>query len=296
MKTTLKSSFLALIIMAFALSAIAADCDGDVVKDPNFRQWCGNTLCQWKLDSGHIEKAPTWSEIDFGVSFLDTPTQISQDTDETSAKCLVFTSVADVDPAAQVSILVDFDADGTVDFTAPLTGTKFQQVKAEITAPLRYYRIRFMIQKLGMGRAVLAQMQIKTSTTCTAPPVMVKNLPIGAACDLPAECLSGVCSANGGICSECSDQVDPPPPFSGPMPCASGVKCTARGLGLPFQCAPGTRAGVSNAECIEDDDCESGACVGGTRPMSRWGADAGGCAEGDTGGLNLCYAIGGRCR
>lgn len=295
MKLKLKNSFLALLVMAFALSAIAADCDGNVVKDPNFRQWCGNTLCVWNLDSGHIEKAPTWSEIDFGVSFVDTPTQISQDTDESSAKCLVFTSVADVDPAAQVSILVDFDADGTVDFTAPLTGTKFQQVKAEITAPLRYYRIRFMIQKLGTGRAVLAQMQIKTATTCTAPPVMVKNLPIGVACDQPSQCQSGICSALGGICSECSDQVNPPPPFSGEAPCASGAKCSSRGLYLPFQCAPGTNAGVPNAECIEDSDCQSGACVGGTRPKSRSSADAGTCNASAT-NLDVCYAVGGRCR
>ena len=292
MRLSLKSSFMTLIVMAFALSAIAADCEGNVVKDPTFRQWCGSTLCAWTLDAGHIEKAPAWNEIDYGVSFLDMPTQISQETGESSAKCLIFTSVADIDPAAQVSFLVDFDADGTVDFTAPLGATKFHEVKAEITAPLRYYRIRFMIKKEGTGRAVLAQMRVQTATTCTAPPVAVKNLPIGVACAAASECGSGVCSAFGGICSECSAS-DGPAPFSGIVPCASGVKCEGRGFGLPFQCAPGTHAGKANAECMEDSDCQSGACLGGTRPQSRWAADAGGCDDPVT---SLCYAVGGRCR
>lgn len=293
MRLGLKSSFLTLIVMAFALSTIAADCEGNVVKDPTFRQWCGNTLCAWTLDAGRIEKAPTWNEIDYGVSFLDMPTQISQESDESQAKCLVFTSVADIDPMAQVSFLIDFDADGTIDSTTPLGATKFHEVKAEITAPLRYYRIRFMIKKEGTGRAVLAQMRVQTSTTCTAAPIVVKDLPIGVACGLPSECRTGICPGWGAVCSECSDY-DGPAPFSGVTPCPGGAKCASRGLGLPYQCGPGTHAGASNAECIEDSDCQSGACVGGTRPMSRSGADAGACKAETT--LDICYAVGGRCR
>jgi hypothetical protein len=125
---------LVLLAAAASLAALGADCEGNVVQDPTFRDWCGNSLCEWTLDSGRVQRVPTWNPDDFGVSFLDTGTEISQVTQESEATCLVFKTVADIDPAAQMTLLVDFDNDGTIDFQGPLGATDWHQVEAHIAA------------------------------------------------------------------------------------------------------------------------------------------------------------------
>src|SRR5687768_13249661 len=104
-------------ILALALAVVSggllvAGCD-DVLEDPTFRMWCGESLCSWKLESGSVRRAPTWHKKDHGVELVDTPTAISQETTKTP-KCLEFTTIADVEPGAQVTIGVDFNRDGTI--------------------------------------------------------------------------------------------------------------------------------------------------------------------------------------
>ena len=140
-----------LLAAAAALTALGADCEGNVVQDPTFRDWCGNSLCALTLDSGRIQRVPTWNPDDFGVAFLDKGTQISQVTQEKQAECLLFTTVADIDPAAQMTLLVDFNNDGVIDFTGPLGATDWHQVQAEISAPLCTAASRFTFEKRVPG-------------------------------------------------------------------------------------------------------------------------------------------------
>ena len=153
------------------------------MQDPTFRDWCGDSLCDWTLDSGRIQRVPTWNADDFGVSFLDPGTQISQVTSESQATCLLFKTVADIDPAAQMTLLVDFDNDGHIDFQAPLGATDWHEVQAEISAPPQYTGITFHVRKEGTGTAVLAEMQVLSTTGCApAPPIPVPPVPFGAKC------------------------------------------------------------------------------------------------------------------
>src|SRR6187401_3360033 len=139
---------------------LAVGCD-DLVKDPNFHTWCGDQLCSWKLESGKIEKSPTWHRKDFGVALLDPEpggkTVLSQTT-TSSPRCLEFSTIADVAPGAQVSIGVDFNHDGSVDYEQPIAATGFTEQKTQVTAPRIYEGMRFVLTKKGTGRAVLAQM------------------------------------------------------------------------------------------------------------------------------------------
>jgi hypothetical protein len=233
---------------AIAFATLGADCDGDVVQDPTFRDWCGASLCAWTLDSGQIQRVPTWNEDDFGVSFVATGTEISQVTQENQATCLLFTTVADIDPSAQMSLLVDFNNDGTIDFQAPLGATQWHQVQTEITAPASYSGITFHLRKEGTGAAVLAELRVLSTTGCSAP-ASVAPLRLGESCTSSPDCMAGLVCTDKHLCAQCDDQT----------PCPDGLTCETR-LFQASQCGPGLALGPPGAPCALPGDCISNAC------------------------------------
>jgi hypothetical protein len=266
-------------LLSFALvtltaGALATGCD-DVVTDPNFHTWCGDQLCSWKLDSGKIQRAPTWHPKDYGVELLDSTdpnhtTSISQVSD-TTAKCLEFSAVADVAPEAQVSIGLDFNDDGSVDLDQAIASVGFTEQKFQVTAPLAYDHVRFIIAKKGNGRAVLAQMEVKAVSNCTAAPVVPKAEHLGTKCSDDvngnSECSSGICYR--GLCAECYGGTAQ----SGFTDCPGNGTCAARivpntvgdgvtSKALPVQCEPGKGKHAAGTECLVGDDCTSGVCTG----------------------------------
>ncbi len=251
--STLKRHAVVLFAAATGITSLGDDCEGDIVNDPTFRDWCGTSLCSWTVDVGQIAPVPTWNADDLGVSFVASPTQISQVTSESDATCILFTTVADIDPNAQMTLLVDFDNDGTIDFTAPLGATEWEKVQSEITAPAGYNGITFHIRKEGKGTAILAEMRIQSTTGCTAPAVTLTNVALGDACQSDSECSSGVCDTEWGtgICAQCS----------GAHPCAGGASCTMGAFWFN-QCDPGERTGAPRAPCVMGSDCKSGQCDG----------------------------------
>ena len=187
-----------------------------------------------------------------------------------------------------MSLLVDFNGDGSIDFTAPLGATYWHEVKAEITAPKLYRGIRFSVRKEGSGNAVLAEMRVEAMMGCTAPPVTLKDLAIGESCTDTTECGAGTfcCKLGLSACSECCPQDETP------IACPSGVACQTRGLLLPPQCAPGTLAGGARAPCLLDSDCQSDTCLGVKLRAWSLGGDAGTCDLADP---KSCIAVGGHC-
>ena len=165
------------------------------------------------------------------MSFLDTGTQISQVTQEHDAKCLLFTTVADIDPSAQMSLLVDFNNDGTIDFQGPLGATDWHQVQAEVTAPKGYDGITFHLRKEGTGTAVLAEMRVVSTTGCAAP---APHAPfrLGESCVTASDCSAGLFCTTDGFCAQCGAAAS----------CPDGV--TMRDARLPRAAVrprPGTR-------------------------------------------------------
>jgi hypothetical protein len=282
--------------LVLGASMLGGDCDGDVANDPTFRDWCGDTLCAWSKDEGAIAPAPTWNANDLGVAFLATPTRISQATTESSAQCLLFTSVADIDPSAAMTLSVDFNSDGSFEYSAPIASAQWQKVQTEITAPPVYQGITFAITKAGAGTAVLAEMRIQSTTGCTAPaPAIAQgSLALGERCADTSECTAGlVCAGDTSyaLCAQCSPS----------DPCAGGVSCAARSVFLPLQCAPGEGRGTTGTPCLAGSDCASGACSGPTA-LPLGAGDAGTCdfdaAVGPAEPANCAWygARGGTCR
>ncbi len=257
-----------LLAAAAALTALGADCEGNVVQDPTFRDWCGNSLCAWTLDSGRIQRVPTWNPDDFGVAFLDKGTQISQVTQEKQAECLLFTTVADIDPAAQMTLLVDFNNDGVIDFTGPLGATDWHQVQAEISAPPVYSGITFHLRKEGSGTAVLAEMQVVSTTGCTpAPPLVLPPAPLGGTCQSDSDCVAGLVCA-GRLCAQCIDDSQ----------CSAGVSCESPVYQAQL-CGPGQGLGKAGDPCALPDDCASKTCDGAkvTSLAAAYGSTDAGC-------------------
>jgi len=249
------------VVFAFGMATLGGDCAGDLVQDPTFRDWCGSSLCAWHLDAGQIEPVPTWNQNDLGVSFVDMPTQISQTSTESSATCILFTSVADIDPAADMTLSVDFDGDGSIEYSAPLGATHWQKVQTEITAPAAYQGITFTLRKAGSGTAVLAEMRIQSTSGCTAPPASIAagSLVLGEKCAGDSDCSPGLtCTGAAGdlLCSQCSGSV--------PCPGDGGVACVASSVFLPSQCGPGLGLGKVGDPCLSGSDCATGDCSGAT--------------------------------
>jgi hypothetical protein len=243
-------------VLVMGCSMLGADCQGDIVNDPTFRDWCGGSLCSWKTDSGMIAQVPTWSDSDLGVSF-GPGTEISQVTTESAASCIVFTTVGDIDGTAQMTIAVDFNNDGSIDNTLTIGSGYWQADTVFITAPPSYDGITFYIKKGGTGTAILAEMRIQSSTGCTAAATELTNLKLGEGCSSGEGCGGSLTceltSELGTQCSECASDAQ----------CGdAGAKCTQRGPSFPFQCSPGEGRGVSNAPCLANDDCLSGLCMG----------------------------------
>ena len=259
------------------VACMAPGCNGDVLADSTFRLWCGDTLCDWQLDAGHVKQAATWHPDDYGVELVDAPTQISQKTTEGSS-CMEFSAIADVEASAQAKIQVDFNFDDVVDFEAPIPESHWAKTSTLIHAPEHYGdTLRFIVRKEGTGRAVLAEIRLQRVTTCTGAAPTLRNVPIGEQCASPSECDSGVCC--NGICAPCCSP--------SPNTCKAGVACappkvnfpnplTGAPPALPMLCAPGESQGAAGDACINANDCASGTCTGAT-PVSACYGDAG-CA------------------
>jgi hypothetical protein len=321
-----KSSLRLLVLVVAALtSTLVAACDDELIDDATFRLWCLESLCSWKLDTGRVQPAPTWHVDDYGVELVDTPTVISQDLKK-SAACLVFTSVADVEESARVTMGIDFTGDGIADYEQPIVATGFREVTTEVRAPRTNSVPRIFISKRGSGRAVLAQIRLRAGDKCSAPPLVLQNRGLGDACTLGVggECTSGVCCE--GVCAECC--LGPEDPNASKLYVGIGqdgnavvspaVACPGDGICerrpveqlaylvtvVPFQCSPGRQLRGPGAVCLADDDCTSSICDGASstalQPVDPT-RDSGACPNADfpDGGAEGCVFTRvreGRCR
>ena len=334
--------FLVVLGVSLACALFATGCD-DIISDPNFHTWCGDQLCSWKLESGGIRKAPTWHKNDTGVELLDSDAPshitaisqvvsagriaISQAVDRSTRTCFEFSIIADVAAEAQVYVEADFGADGTPESEQQIAAVGFRVQKTQVTAPPHFSGMKFTIAKRGSGRAVIAQMDVKRVSTCTALPVTLRKQAIGTQCALlfadqsglsydHQACSSGVCCE--GLCSECCVSQDPPHEADGglaPDPaneCSGGAACGRLGLAslsnvgdalrgfsnaIPRQCSPGHGERPRNAECLIDDDCSSHVCEGETWSVVNY-RDGGACAAPPTPdpSCNVSSVHGGHCR
>jgi hypothetical protein len=194
------------VLLTWVLGPALAGCatqgnDGAAVADPSFEHWCDSHLCDWRTDEGSYERTGTWHKKDLAVSFLDTPTTISQllKLDGENAPCILFDTIADVVLEAQVSLALDFNDDGIPDIEQQIAVLHWQPVPFVVRAPVAYDGVRVSVTKNGTGRAVLAQMRVVVQPHCSGNPL---TLDANSVCTVDAVCKSGRCE--DGHCQPCS--------------------------------------------------------------------------------------------
>ena len=255
--------FAFLVIVAATSQLGASDCGGSpIITDPGFDLWCGDSLCAWHIDRGDVTKASTWHSEDAGVSLLGNDTAISQ-LSQTTATCIEFSFIANIDAQVEVRLEADVFADGTYDYSERMPTARW----LPLTYRMRFSKapdgVRFRFSKRGAGAAVLAQLDAKSASDCQGlPTIMLPAAPLGARCMRPNDCASTHCvtSPDGwGACSAC-----PVPGLA--TACSATEICTSTDPLLPtqsgfFACAvPGARE--LGERCETDDECSTGTCAG----------------------------------
>jgi hypothetical protein len=284
-----------LLILALA-ALVVPGCDEEVINDETFRLWCRDALCEWRLDEGAIQPAPTWHAGDRGVSFEATPTTISQALRSNPA-CVKVRILADLARTADMAIALDVDGDGKIDATYPFFTTGFEPYEATLGLPVSDFSARVFVTKRGTGRAVLASFGMRNGN-CSSYSAFGPRV-LGDRCSGADECGSHVCCR--GRCAECCPAEDAGWPDR-EVPCF-GTACERRievdaGLvsPVPFQCGGGRSDRDAGAICLADDDCASGTCEAAIAVGRAEDGGPAACDFPDAGACNLQHLREGHCR
>ncbi len=289
-----------LIAVVAATQLGATDC-GEVIRDPGFDLWCGDSLCTWKLLRGDIERVGTWNAGDSGVSFVGADTAIQQIAPVTSldGDCIEFTLIANVATTAEVFLDIDVEADGTVERSERIPTAHYKPISILIALATPYDGIRFELRKQGTGETVLANIGAHVVDQCTGlTPIDPGPRPVGASCAHNSDCASNLCVASptqpglgtllGTACAGC----DPTGTSSG---CDAGEACGITGALQPtlaegVACVAEASHELGEA-CLSGAECASGICNADLRCSAcATGADCGGdaCGPSFQGGPDVC--------
>ncbi|NOZ86706.1 MAG: hypothetical protein GXP49_10625 [Deltaproteobacteria bacterium] len=243
-------------------------CGHDLIQNPDFDLWCGDSLCSWDVE-GKIERVPTWHEKDYGVALVGNDVKLSQlaNLDDTLGlpKCFEFDLLVKKDDQAELFLEMDFQDDGTLEYSHPIPSGDWTPVDYKIKAPTWYSSVRFIVRKTGPGKAVLARIRVQDGMDCMGTPLDLDNRPDGTPCEKNSQCSNGFCTnldsesdsylKYGARCTPCKDSND----------CGQGQACsfvyenqheTTR-CDLSSQKAMGER-------CVTSEECSTGICCKGT--------------------------------
>jgi len=145
----------------WALTISADECNDGLLEDPAFDLWCGETLCAWQVEEGHIAKTASWHDDDYAVALETVPTAISQLSTQAGAACLRVELIADVAAETQTALELDFNDDGSVEQRRDIPEASWKKLSYVIETPAGYERVRFRFRKRGEGRSVLARIVVR---------------------------------------------------------------------------------------------------------------------------------------
>jgi hypothetical protein len=262
----MKHIYTLLVVVAAGSQMGSTDCDGNVLRDPGFDLWCGESLCAWKIERGDIQRVPTWHEADAGVALLGGDTAIEQVSPVNSgdASCIRFDLVANIDENAEVDLNVDLEGDGTIEMTERLPTSHWKPLSYNILIDGPFDGVRFELAKHGDGSAVLAQIGATIVHDCDGlTPIRSGPRPNGAHCGAPEDCASGLCIVTpennlfgfGSICVGCDPKG---------AACPGGDVCGVGQAGQPILEMPDTCVAAGSKllgeNCIADAECASAIC------------------------------------
>ncbi len=275
------------LVASAACAAVVLGCvPTDSLQNGNFDDWCGDHLCLWETNAGHIEKVTTWHRQDFGADFVEDPTVISQRVENGDTKCFLFTITANVDDSALLFFEIDYLDDDWQhpEFSVPIRANDWNRIKLDVAVPAWCNTFRVIFRKTGMGSAVVAAVSDHRYEEC---PISIPDgdRPLGMSCTDDSQCKAGRCErfseADADIefytCGECSDDEDCTETSVCGLETVSNEYFMYRGCGEAGRHVLGER-------CILDGECKSGICCGGQCSTCCESADCTGgasCTEQD---------------
>ena len=308
-----------LFILAAAVSQMGATDCGNVLSDPGFDLWCGDKLCDWKIERGSITRVPTWNQGDPGVELDGSDVAIEQTSPVASSdgSCIEFDMITDVSIDAQVVLNIDVYGDGSVERTETIPTASWAPQSFKLNIKGVYSGIRFEIAKSGSGHAVLAQIGAKiVDSGCDTAPIIPGPAPLGAPCD-DQGCALGTCIA--GICTDCTDGSCPAnqtcglgeatsPLRTSPRECVGtgshqlGEQCAVDNECASNICSPSDFYGFGNcSSCRTSADCSGQSCAPGwsdpnhspdvCAPGEQLAASGAACATNSDCGSNVCSGV-----
>jgi hypothetical protein len=102
-----------------------------------------------------------------------------------------FDVIARVAKDATLFLELDFNDDGYVDGSYPISQAQWRSVPFVIATPIDYENVRLRLVKEGRGSVVLAQIVVNDAGEC--PDVAPLRLNNGSICGQDAVCRSGAC-------------------------------------------------------------------------------------------------------
>jgi hypothetical protein len=148
------------LLFVVALLGGGIACETDLLEDPGFQLWCGERLCQWDTVEGEIQRVSTWHEHDYGVELVGAPVVLRQPLAGTHG-CALVEAVADVDPAADVTIAIDQDGDGNPEWMQALATDGFEASSWEVDLDVAGEGFASM-RKSSPGKAVIGRLRVST--------------------------------------------------------------------------------------------------------------------------------------
>jgi hypothetical protein len=180
-----------------------ADADTSTPTNQGFNRWCGTTPCDWKLDQGSVTRVGTWHPEDYAVSFHGPGnTQISQSAGIANASCLHFDVIAKAGRDASLTLRLDFNDDGKIDWSQSLSDD-WRNVPFTIPTPTVYDGVRYILLKEGDGTALVAHLVVEETDDCPNFPLRLQT---GSRCEDDSVCESGRCLSDRCQAEEATSQ------------------------------------------------------------------------------------------
>ena len=110
------------------------------------------------------EQALKKRNYDYAIELVGAPVVVSQLAKRGTGSCLRVELIADVDPSAMLFVEIDFDDDGSADWSSPINRQGFQSMSWEIRPTSSVASWRFSLHKVAEGRAVVTQ--LRASSEC----------------------------------------------------------------------------------------------------------------------------------
>lgn len=167
----------AALLPALVLAGCFASDDG-LVDDPGFDLWCDDMLCSWEVETGSVERVPTWHEKDYGVELSATPTTISQRI-EVGTPCIGLRIVAHIERSAEVEIGLDLFADDSEEHSERIAELDWEAREIPVELPNVTFPTQVLIRlrKSGEGDAVFGELSVEPRHSCPNAAVRLGSSP-----------------------------------------------------------------------------------------------------------------------